>query len=65
MQISWKQQLKKYFYKIKILEENKTFLGILKIRCCILLYSKNFFQFSKIRGGRWRTTKQLFLGLIE
>ena len=46
-------------------EKKTTFFGILNIRSGILLYSKNFFQFFKIRGGRWRTTKQLsfFLGL--
>ena len=38
----------------------KTYFGILKIRHGILLYSKNFFQLFKIRGGRWRTTRQPF-----
>ena len=45
----------------------KNTFGILKITGGILLYSKNFFfQFFKIRGGMWRTTKQLFfLGLMK
>ncbi len=34
--------------------------GILKIRGGILLYSKKKIQESKIRGGRWNTTKHFF-----
>ena len=47
-------------------KKNKQTNKILKIWHGILLYSKNFFPFfSKIWGGRWRTSKQLFLGLIQ
>ena len=43
-----KQQLKNYFWKIKILKgKKKNFFGILKIRCGILLYSNNFFPVFK------------------
>ena len=53
MQTSWKQQLKKYFQKIKILKEKKItpFFGILKIRGGILLYSKNFLPVFKKKLG--------------
>ena len=43
--------------KNKQTNKQKTFFWILKIRHGILLYSKTFFQFFKIRGGWWRTTK--------
>ena len=46
-------------------KKKKNFLGILKIRRSTLCTVKTFFQFFKIRGGWWRTTKQLFLGLIK
>ena len=64
---SWSQQLQKYFYKIEILKEEekkKPFLGeFWKLGAVYFCTVKTFFQFSKIRGGQWRTTKQLFFGL--
>ena len=40
--------------------KKKLFLEFWKLWAVYFCTVKTFFQFSKIRGGRWRTTKQLF-----
>ena len=54
---------KKYFGKIKIIKEKKkkkTFFEFWKLGAVYFCTVKTSFQFSKIRGGRWRTTKLFF-----
>ena len=53
IQRNWKQK-KRYISNQKLSKpeqnERKKKLGILKIRCAILLHSKNFFPVFKIKG---------------
>ena len=51
---------KNIFKRSKFSKKKKTFLEFWKLGAVYFCTVKTFFQFSKIRGGRWRTTKQLF-----
>ena len=50
------------FKRSKFSMKKKPFLEFWKLGAVYFCTVKTFFQFSKIRGGRWRTTKQLFWG---
>ena len=56
--------LKNIFKISKFSKKKKTFLEFWKLGAVYFCTVKTFFQFSKIRGGRWRTTKQLFFSAL-
>ena len=64
--VFWCKQIdNKNFKTVNLKPENdvkkkKTILEFWKLGAVYFCTVKTFFQFFKIRGGRWRTTKQIF-----
>ena len=53
-------KLKNIFKRSKFSKKKKTFFEFWKLGAVYFCTVRTIFQFSKIRGGRWRTTKQFF-----